>query len=251
MCCVVSILALVLLVAPFGKSFAPQLSGLRGGTPSLLSTIKDGDLDGLDRARERFEHLVEPYIQPYAPPPLTSSSQRRRQVEMQLLESLRDSDDAVDELMNLWMVERDAESAQQLVEMEEWCSEGLVEEEEALRGMIDDYGLDWPEPASRLAALLYFKGNSLESMQWAERALQVKPWHFETMHIQVLNCLRVYPEGVYKFARQGLPPLRPSTGNAARGKWVDQALIDAQEALQQAAQAKKHLAPELRDSAWE
>jgi hypothetical protein len=105
---------------------------------------------------------------------------------MELLESLKDSDKAVDYLVTMWMVERGAGPHQRLQAMEQICSDGLVVEEATLRNMIQDYGMDWPEPMSRLAAILYFKGKSDESMVWANRVLAVKPWHLEAVQFSIV-----------------------------------------------------------------
>jgi hypothetical protein len=203
-------------------------------TLRALSAVR-GDIDDLERARQSFESVIRPQIQLqpeyYTPPPLTASNRRRREVEMKLLEALKESDDAIDELMSLWMTERDADSAERLQAMEQLCSPGLVQEEAALRSMIDDYGLDWPEPANRLAALLYFKGKSDESMLWADRVLQVKPWHFEAIHLQRLNCLRLHSGALWRYARKALPPLNSVTNNASRRCWVERALNEAQHSL--------------------
>lgn len=226
------VLALALIVVPSTLGF---LSQSRTAIPCFTLSEIRGNIDDLERARHNFESVVRPHIQLQpeycSPPPLTASNRRRREVEMKLLETLKESDDAIDELMSLWMTERDAESAHRLQEMEQLCSPGLEQEEAALRNMIDEYGLDWPEPASRLASLLYFKGKSEESMMWADRVLQVKPWHFEAIHVQRLNCLRLNNGALWRYARKALPPLNSFTNNASRRCWVERALKEAQQSL--------------------
>ena len=230
---------------------------------SKEETSLDRDLDEIEKARQNFESLVTPHLQNekkdedsvYVPPPLTTSSRKRRLLEMDLLASLEDSNDAVDELMHLWLCERDAVSTQQLVAMQEACSPGLVQEEQQLRAMVDQYGVDWPEPAARLATLLYYKGRSEESMEWASRVLRVKPWHFEVIHLQVINSLRMKDrKKVWQYARRTLPPLNPHTNNARRKKWVKQALQDAQESYAKAEKSFQQLSvsePELPDNLWQ
>jgi hypothetical protein len=202
------------------------------------SASQGGDIDDLEKARKQFTSTIGLEIQSlpeyYVPLPLTLTSRRRREAEIELLLSLEDSDAAIDDLVSMWMTERDAESARRLQEMENICSPGLIEEEAALRSMIAEYGLHWPEPASRLAALLYFKGNSEESMVWADRVLQVKPWHFEVLHLQRLNCLRLQSALLWRYARKALPPLNHVTGNAARHHWVNNAVNEAHQALSRA-----------------
>ena len=202
------------------------------------SAVQGGDLDELEKARQQFMNTVgfELQAQPeyYIPLPLTLSSRRRRDAEIELLQSLKDSDEAIDDLVSIWMTERDADSARRLQEMECMCSPGLLEEEAELRNMIAEYGLHWPEPASRLAALLYFKGKSEESMVWADRVLQVKPWHFEAVHLQRLNCLRLQSALLWTYARKALPPLNRVTRNTARHRWVENAVNEARQALYRA-----------------
>lgn len=248
---------LVPVTEGFVTSASSPSSSLHRSAPSFLLSSK-GNLGDLEEARKYFESSIQPLIlgstiassttdaTAYTPPPQTASSRRRRLVEIDLLSSLNDSDSAVDKLMMMWMVERgDVTSAQRLRDMEQLCSNGLVVEEAALRDMISDYGMDWPEPMSRLAAVLYYKGNSEESMIWANRVLQVKPWHFEAVQLQLLNCLRLRQDEedlqlggdgveIWKFARQALPPLNPATNHAARRKWTDRALTEARRSFNQA-----------------
>jgi len=191
----------------------------------------DDELHNLESARANFEFLMQteglvkddlmvplPHKpQEYTPRPLTESSRQRREFEIQLLQSLADSDDAIDEIMNLWMMERGVDAAETLSRMENTCSPGLKQEEEILRQLMDEYGIHWAEPVSRLASLLYYKGKSLESQQWCEIALAVKPWHFEVAHTMVLNSLRQddMPAAV-RWQRRVLPPLNAASNHERR-----------------------------------
>lgn len=149
-------------------------------------------------------------------PPLTSVERQRRQVELQLIDSLRESDDALDELMHLWITERDAESATMILQMQESCSKGLVEEEWALREMMTRYPT-WAEPVIRFATVLYYKGRTEESYEVALQALRLKPWHYEAPQLLVLLALRVQDRVQALFwARRGLPPLRGETSEEQR-----------------------------------
>lgn len=208
-------------------------------------------LKNLEQARKSFESLVaKPYIFRDSPssisPPLTTASRRRRKVEMALLELLRDSDDAVNELMDLWMNERGESQAKQMQEMEDSCSDGLVKEEELLRNMIEVNGNEWAEPMSRLAAILFYKGRSVESKEYADIVLQnIKPWHFDCAQLQVMNCLRLgLGKEAYHYARMTLPSLNIKTNNHARKKWVDSALRAARNSYQEAATANQQLGAE-------
>ena len=230
------ILAFALLVAPSARGYLAPLRSKRSFIAA--SGVKGGDIDDLEEARKQFMFTIDFEIQAYSedhsPRPLTLSSRRRRDAEIELLQSLKDSDEAIDDLVSIWMTERDAHSARRLQEMESTCSRGLEEEEAELRNMIAVYGLHWPEPASRLAALLYFKGESEESMVWADRVLQVKPWHFEAAHVQRLNCLRLQSTLLWQYARKVLPPLNRVTRNAARHRWVKKAVDEARQSLSRA-----------------
>jgi len=241
---------LVTLVASMslfsGSAFLTQQSPHQQRTATRM--IPD-ELQELEKARANFEYLMktegllkDDAILPlphkkeeYKPRPLTESSRQRRQFEMKLLASLEDSDEAVEELVALWMLERGEEAFGALKQMEQVCSPGLVEEENMLRGLLDEFGVHWAEPVSRLAALLYFKGNSAESMQWCEVALAVKPWHFEAVHTHVLNALREndLPTAV-RWQRKALPPLNRDTNNKARRAWAKRAVSDARESMAKA-----------------
>ena len=212
----------------------------------------DDELDNLEKARANFEFLMQteglikdnlmiplPHSKDeYTPRPLTESSRTRRELEISLLKSLDDSDEAIEELMALWMVERGQDACHELHRMETVCSPGLVEEESILRNLMDEYGIHWAEPVSRLASLLYFKGQSAESEQWCEIALAVKPWHFEVVHTNVLNALRDQDlAAAVRWQRQALPALNASTKNKRRKAWVARAVEDAQESLKKAERA--------------
>jgi hypothetical protein len=227
------LITLLLLNATYFMISGFVVSYTRSRIPRDFSfpAASSSEIDEYEAARQKFEEMIEPEIERqsdhYYHTPLTSSSRWRKLTEIQMLETLANSDDAIDELVALWMAERDEISAKRLKDMESICSPGLVHEEAALRCMIDDYGLGWPEPACRLAALLYFKGNSEESMMWADRVLMVKPWHFEVIHIQRLNCLRLNHKMLWKYSRKALPPLNPFTNNKARHRWVENAVKEA------------------------
>ena len=190
---------------------------------------------------------------------LTTAGRHRRQLEMDLLRQLYSMDDrvdqddvvlgeepventdqssgdddnedntALDELMHLWMYEHDPESAMQLEAMQESCSPGMVVEEGQLRQMCVNFPT-WAEPRARLAILLFMKGISQEAKEFAQQALELKPWHFEVYPILVMLALREenMAQALY-WARKSLPTERPwSSGNCRRRKaWVDQALENA------------------------
>jgi hypothetical protein len=132
-------------------------------------------LEDFDKLRNSFEHLLDQHADSISDHPLflTSASRRRRQLELDLLRSLEDSDDAVDELMHMWMYEGTPEEAEMLVAMEGECSSGLFKEEAMLKNMIQSHPT-WCEPCLRLATLLYFKGRTEDSYAFAHRAMELK-----------------------------------------------------------------------------
>lgn len=229
------------------NAFAPSVQPTRKA--SLRKSSVDDELEDLEKARANFEFLMQteglmkddailplPHTpEEYTPRPLTGSSRQRRELEMALLASLSDSDEAIDELMALWMLERGQEAADELHKMTTVCSPGLVEEERILKGLMSEFGVHWAEPVSRLASLMYFKGNSAESEQWCEVAMAVKPWHFEVVHTHVMNALRNQDLAqAVRWQRKALPSLNPGTNNRARKAWVKQALKDARKSMEKA-----------------
>ncbi|KAL3940648.1 MAG: hypothetical protein SGBAC_004855 [Bacillariaceae sp.] len=183
-----------------------------------------------------FHHLEEE--------PLTTGSKRRKEVELQLLEHLKESDDAIDPLIDLWSSERQ-DAAAIFESMEEVCSPGLKQEEMTLRQMIDESNLEWAEPMVRLALLFFVKGQYAESLHWCHEALDVKPWHFEGGRLLVVLHLRMGQSGpAIKAARRHLlPRLNDRTSNKRRIGWINQVMNTAEQILKEAetvASTKRH-----------
>jgi len=236
-------------VTPFLGQFQRGPANISSATKTLLLHNGDADktcdeedvdfLEHLEKARESFESLVaKPHLfNDSHTASLTAASRKRRETEIDLLESLRDADDAVDDLVALWMQEKGKSQANYLQEMEKSCSDGLLKEEELLRNMIEDSHNEWAEPISRLAAILFYKGRSVESKEHADFVLQnIKPWHFECAQLQVMNCLRLgLRKEVFQYARMALPRLNDKTNNSARNQWVDSALRAAHKSYHDAA----------------
>ena len=214
----------------------------RQASSLVISATTGSSIDDLERARQGFEAAMS---NPIGRPLLTSSGRKRRQVELELLESLQDDDEAVEELMMLWLCERDAAATQRLQSMEQKCSDGLVEEEAYLRQLVADYGVEeWVEPASRLACLLFYKGRTQESHDLCQKVLQHKPWHFEALHLNLLNALIFHSADadgskvlLWRAARKTLPPLNYRTNHRRRRAWVKRAMEQARESLAKAEQA--------------
>ena len=173
------------------------------------------------------------------PPPLTAIQRERRLKELNLLSSLTDSDEGINELWSLWFSERGPTAATILLRAEELVSQSskqpqkLEEAESVLWGLIESYGLHWAEPVNRLATVLYLQGRLEESRALCKAVLDVKPWHFGALSGIVLVCagLRDVSEARL-WADRRLPPLIPDrTSGGRREIWVDQACQDARSAL--------------------
>jgi len=238
--------AFVVASSPSSGAAAAAFSSSSSSPPTTATALRVtyNDMEDLQKARDEFEAMMSDGTSTLTPSDdshriddvtiMTSAGRARRELEMELLESLADSDGAVDELMHLWMYEHSPEEAARLREMESSCSDGLVEEEAALREMVER-NPRWAEPKVRLAALLFFKGQTDNSYRAALEALQLKPFHFELSPLLVMLSLRQQDMGQALFwARQGLPSLRPNTSNRRRKEWVERSLGQAQEQWKQA-----------------
>ncbi|KAL7561865.1 hypothetical protein ACA910_009698 [Epithemia clementina (nom. ined.)] len=259
--------------APDSESFENDLERARYALENLMTKHSDSSFDEnvTGGSREMSRHDGEaPHVL------MTSAGRRRRQLEIELLRQLSVNDGAgedlvdhsfddgqgvsersdeemgyndddysdnaatassvVDELMHLWMYEHGPEPAAQLEAMQQTCTPGMALEEAQLRDMMDQYPT-WAEPRARLAILLFMKGISDESRDFALEALKLKPWHFDVYPVLIMISLRNQNigEALY-WARQSLPTYRPnSVGNSKRTKaWVDRALAQASEQWEQA-----------------
>ena len=166
---------------------------------------------------------------------LTNSGRRLRELELELIESLATSDAAIEELIHLWTTERDAETSTYILAMQSVsseCSAGLVQEEAALRLMLEQYPA-WAEPYARLATLLFFKGDLQQAVTMAERAVDLKPWHFEALQIAVLLSQQpsTMQHRARRLARRALPKL---SDTVARHVWVDRAMAQARQQFREA-----------------
>lgn len=171
---------------------------------------------------------------------LTANEARLRQTELQLLETLKESDAAIDPLVELWVNERQ-EPAQAIHHMMHSRSPGLMEEEYALRAMIDDYGPDgWVEPHGRLALLLFTRGEYWEAADLCEYVLDVKPWHFEVAQLLVIVQLRLgdFERALQITRRFVLPPLHHPK---RRSKWITNMMGIANGRLEYAKQRSEYV----------
>lgn len=175
-----------------------------------------------------FQHTIDEDL-------LTTGYKRRKEVELQLLEHLKKSDEAIDPLIDLWSSEN-REGALVFERMEEFCSPGLKQEEVTLRQIIDDSEREWAEPIVRLALLLFVKRKYLDSLYWCEKALNIKPWHFEAGRLMVVLYLRLgeFGQALQVARRYLLPALNDRTNNKRRTAWVNEVKNKALQILQEA-----------------
>ena len=220
---------------------APSLV-LRSSTPSNVLVLRDSmretgnSKEEVEAARQAFERLAlddsTGTLRP-GPLPMTANVQRLRSMELTLLETLRDSDQAIDPLVELWVKER-RNAAEALFAMIQMAphQHDLEKEEEMLREMMDDYGADgWVEPHGRLAVLLFMKGRYVEVLDLCDYVLYHKPWHFEVAQLMGVTFLRLGDFGsALRVTRDCvLPPMRHAK---RRKQWVDRMTGIARERLQ-------------------
>ena len=180
-------------------------------------------------------------------PLLTTITRERMEMEISLLESLAESDDAIPELWNLWYNARGPEAAKELHQTEALVAQGQPEAwakaEIQLKKLIAREGIHWAEPVNRLATLMFLQSRHEESKELCEIVLTLKPWHFGALSgmVMVLQGLQD-TEGMLDYARQRMPPL-PKKGQEekeppkelgeleTRQMWVDRMLDRARAKL--------------------
>lgn len=163
----------------------------------------------------------------------------RKYAELELLKSLKVSDEAVNELWALWFAERGPQAATLLLRAEELVSQGETkwsDAEELLWSLIQEHGIHWAEPVNRLATLMYLQGRLEESKTLCELVLESKPWHFGALSGIVLVCAGMNDvSGARLWADRRLPPLIPqNTSGDRRSMWVKRACADAKAGLDRA-----------------
>jgi len=145
-------------------------------------------------------------------PLLTSIGRERLETEIQLLESLAESDGAISQLWDLWYTSRGPRAAEELMATEKLVAMGnpnaWKQAEEMLRKLIAKEGLYYVEPVNRLATLLFLQDRLEESLELCLLVLNLKPWHFGALS----GIVMVYQglgdtKGMMEFAGQRMPPL--------------------------------------------
>jgi hypothetical protein len=203
----------------------------------------DFSLHEMNRARQKLEELIGPIVFDdhvddstgliQTPHLLTNAGRKRRKLEIQLLQSLVQGDDAIDELMSLWIHEcpckvSSTDSIKFMSSEEATCT--LEEAESTLRHIIADCPIElWPEPGARLAYVLFQLGQYTECERYIQAVLQAKPWHFEMLQMQMMLQLSFHGNrsAAIVAARQGLPALT----SRRRSVWVQHAVRQAKRKL--------------------
>jgi hypothetical protein len=231
-------------------NYLPELIGLERTRGVLQDDLEEQFLqaqDGRTSTKSTGSMIQQPI--------LTETGRHRRQLEMDLIASLADSDDALDELVHLWIYETgDLAAAACIGHMQESCSDGLFSELQDLQSLMAQYPA-WAEPRVRLATVLYYKGRLEESRVSALAAVKCKPWHFEAVQLLIMLALRQEDMGqaLYWAHRYALPNLRIVVGSSSstdytaanatppagvfhkrRQAWVERSLHDAELQWQEA-----------------
>jgi len=167
--------------------------------------------------------------------------ERLRTTELQLLQALDKSDDALQPLVELWIKEKAGEGASKVLHqmmMNDVCPD-IRQEEKALRKLVQDCDQEqerlnrlpfysphhhhpasvWVEPHARLAVLLFSKQEYDEAMALCDYVLFIKPWHFEIANLFRVALLRVgnKPMAIRVTRDLCLPPLHHMK---RRTKWI-------------------------------
>jgi len=183
----------------------------------------------------------EPIQLPRAPP-LTSIDRERRQAEIALLSQLKNGDDSIQDIWNLWLQERGPEAGARLLAANDLVNNPATwnQAEEALQALIAEYGVHWAEPVIRLATLYYQQGKLRKAEKLCRTVLAVKPWHFGALSgiVVVYAALHAVNEARHGAAHR-LPTFAPTGPNRRRQQWVIKAVSQAEAALEAAEQRLK------------
>jgi hypothetical protein len=200
------------------------------------------DDDVVEAARRRLEFLVSDGTEGISDdaeeeaPLLSTIGRERREAEISMLRELEYSDEASDDLWELWYSERGPKASADLKEIEEELFGDMSEWDHAegrLKEMIKEHGMHFVEPLNRLATLCYMQGRYEDSKRYCEAVLDQKPWHFGALSGIVMVCANLQDmNGARQWASRRLPPIPPDgTTNDRRSEWVERAVEDARKAL--------------------
>ena len=171
-------------------------------------------------------------------PPLTTIERERRSAEMALLSQLADGDDGMADILSFWSSERGSKTAEVLKEADELISEGAEgwnQAEEILRLLIEEHGVYFVEPVNRLSTLLYLQGRLEESLHLTQMVLKAKPWHVQALsRIVIIYAALGDSESARRWAAHRLPTISTSRSNRRRSRWVERAVLDVHNSLEDA-----------------
>lgn len=178
-----------------------------------------------------YQRLTVESLKNNPPPPMTQSRKEQKLIEMHLLHSLQESDEALSDIWSHWFAEQGADPAAELLRGEELASRGpehFDEAEQIFRDLIASHGLYWVEPINRLATLLYRQNRLQESKECCELVLTVKPWHFGALSGIVLVCTKMRDMVNAKmWADRRLPAFQAAGDNSQRKQWVNRVVNEA------------------------
>jgi hypothetical protein len=225
-----------------------RLESLLGGSSTIKTRSRDDGKNDDDSLTSN--KISEWKKQLKKPPPLTTIGREILEAEITLLESLVESNDAMDQFWSLWYNARGPGPANDLMETEALVAQATPEAwkkaEELLRQLITREGVHWVEPVNRLATLMFLQSRFQESKDLCEIVLTLKPWHFGALSGIVMVCQGLNDkEGMMEYAGQRMPPLSPKAGGdekvqpvtfggqllETRFQWVDRMLDLAQATL--------------------
>lgn len=226
-----------------------QLESLLVSTDDAPSAItSSSNLSLLESLLSAKEENIE--LPP--PPPLSTIERDRRDVEIQLLKGLEQSDEASKSLWTLWYSERGAPAKKKIEEADSLMGDpGSWKESEAiLKELIDEYGLYFVEPLNRLATLYFLQSKLAESYKLCLIILKIKPWHFGALSGMVQVCIgrgdragaRLWAEKRLpsSVAGQSFPPFsQDGPENPRRKEWVEGQVQKAEKLLQKAKKETK------------
>lgn len=222
----------------------------------------------------RMKDLSDPsYVIGLPPaPPLSTMDRNRRELELSLLELLKEGDTFLNELWELWYSERGPDNQSILAKTDAVVSNPKLWGpcEEILVALIDDRiaggsnpsGLYFVEAVNRLATLYFLQGRLVESYKLCRVVIQLKPWHVGALSgiVQVCVGLSFIDEARY-WAPKRLPTIPPPAAssltehdigplskktnkkfgitpdNPRRIEWCDRAIADAKALLKRAEQS--------------
>lgn len=198
-----------------------------GGRESSRSSSNNS----ITTSSSAFQRLTVESLKNNPPPPMSETTKEKKLIELHLLHSLQESDEALSDIWSHWFAEQGAEPAAELLRGEELASRGeeyFAEAEQIFRDLIASHGLYWVEPINRLATLLYRQDRLQESKECCELVLTIKPWHFGALSGIVLVCTKTRDMVNAKmWADRRLPAFQASGDNSQRKQWVNRVVSEA------------------------